>query len=322
MNKISLIVPCYNEAEVLPILVRAMNEVADGMCAAHELCFEYIFVDDGSADDTLGVLKDLRREFSQGEGRDFRYLSFSRNFGKEAAMFAGLEHSTGDFVAILDADMQHPPELLARMYEDITQGGCDCVATRRVNRLGEPKLRSFFARSFYKFINSISDTEIVDGACDFRMMTRQMANAVISLREKNRFSKGLFSWVGFRTRWIEFENRERAAGETSWSFWQLLAYSVEGIAAFSTRPLIIATVIGILLCVAAMALTVFYAVKTLVYGDPVSGFPTLICTVMFLGGIQLFCIGLIGQYLAKTYIEVKGRPIYILRESAGGEERR
>jgi glycosyltransferase involved in cell wall biosynthesis len=210
--------------------------------------------------------------------------------------------------------MQHPPELLAQMYDGLTQGGYDCVAARRVSRRGEPAIRSFFARSFYKFINRISETEIVDGACDFRMMTRQMANAVIALKEKNRFSKGLFSWVGFRTHWIEFENRERAAGETSWSFWQLLIYSIEGIVAFSTRPLVLATIAGGVLCAIALVLTIFFIIKTLVFGDPVSGFPTLICAILFLSGIQLFGLGLIGQYLAKTYTEVKGRPIYILRE--------
>jgi len=308
---ISIIVPCYNEEEVLPVFADEFGHVADGMEAARGVRFELIFVNDGSKDGTLGVLRGLKEH--DGKGR-VRYLSFSRNFGKEAAMYAGLENAKGDFVAIMDADLQDPPELLELMYAGIIEEGFDCVGSRRVSRKGEPGIRSFFARRFYKLINRISQTEIVDGARDFRMMTRQMVDEILRLSERNRFSKGIFSWVGFDTKWLEYENRERAKGETSWSFWGLFRYSLEGIIAFSTAPLVIASALGIIACAVALALTIFYFVKALLYGDPVGGFPTLICIILFLGGLQLLCVGILSQYLAKTYIETKSRPLYIVKE--------
>ena len=242
------------------------------------------------------------------------YLSFSRNFGKEAAIYAGLQHAKGDFVVLMDADLQDPPALLDEMYTAITEEGYDSVATRRVSRKGEPPIRSFFARMFYKLINKISKADIVDGARDYRLMTRQMVDAILSMSEYNRFSKGIFGWVGFRTKWLAYENVERVAGETKWSFWKLFLYSMEGIIAFSTTPLALASVFGFLLCLVAVVAVLFIIVRTLVWGDPVSGWPSLVCIITFIGGIQLFCMGILGQYLAKTYLETKKRPIYILRE--------
>ena len=249
------------------------------------------------------------------EDKDVRYVSFSRNFGKEAAMYAGLEASTGDYVAIMDADLQDPPALLKEMYDTLETGEYDSVATRRVTRKGEPPIRSFFARMYYKLINKISKTEIVDGARDFRLMTRQMVNSVLSLKEYNRFSKGIFSWVGYRTKWLEYENIERAAGTTKWSFFKLFLYSLESIVAFSTVPLSIASVFGILFCFIAFILIILIIIRTLVYGDPTSGWPSMVCIMFFIGGIQLLCTGIIGQYLSKTYLEVKKRPIYITEET-------
>ena len=272
---------------------------------------ELIFINDGSKDNTLSVLRDFAKN-----DPSVRYLSFSRNFGKEAAMYAGLKHATGGYVALMDADLQHPPSMLSEMYEGLQSGEYDCVAARRMNRNGEPPLRSFFARCFYKLINKISDTEIVDGACDFRMMTRQMVDAILSMGEYNRFSKGIFGWVGFRTKWLPYENVERVAGETKWSFWSLLLYSMQGIVGFSTVPLALASVLGVVLCVIALIMVIYIIIKTLLFGDPVSGWPSLACMVMFMGGIQLFCIGILGQYLAKTYLETKHRPIYILAETS------
>ena len=242
------------------------------------------------------------------------YVLFSRNFGKEAALYAGLEQASGDYVCVIDADLQDPPSLLPEMYAAIVQQGYDCVATRRVTRKGEPPIRSFFARCFYKLINKMSKTEIVDGARDFRLMTRQMVQAMLSLSEVNRFSKGLFGWVGFRTKWIAYENVERVAGQTKWSFWRLFLYSLEGIVAFSTVPLAIASIFGLLFCLIAFVMILVIILKTLIWGDPVSGWPSLVCIIFFVGGIQLFCLGIVGQYLSKMYLETKKRPIYIAKE--------
>jgi glycosyltransferase involved in cell wall biosynthesis len=307
---VSIVVPCYNEEAALPYFLKEIKKTEAEMTEAHGCRFELIFINDGSRDSTLSVL----REFAK-EDPSVRYLSFSRNFGKEAAMYAGLKHAKGEYVAIMDADLQHPPSMLGEMYAGLQSGEYDCVAARRMNRNGEPPLRSFFARMFYKLINRISDTEIVDGACDFRMMKRQMVDAILSMGEYNRFSKGIFGWVGFRTKWLPYENVERVAGETKWSFWSLLLYSMQGIVGFSTVPLALASVLGVVLCIAALIMVVYIIIKTLLFGDPVSGWPSLACMVMFMGGIQLFCIGILGQYLAKTYLETKHRPIYILAET-------
>lgn len=305
MKTLSVIVPCLNEQEAVPLFYQAFCRDTAGM----EVNFEFWFVDDGSTDGTLEALRALRREDER-----VHYLSFSRNFGKESAMFAGMEAATGDYVAIMDVDLQDPPRLLPDMLAGIEQEGYDCVASRRVTRKGEPKIRSFFARLFYRLINRLSKTEIVDGARDFRLMTRQMADALLSLREVSRFSKGLFGWVGFRTKWLEYENVERVAGETKWSFWKLFLYSIDGIIGFSTAPLALASVVGCLCCVAAFLMLLLFFFKTLLYGDPVAGFPATICIILLLGGIQLFCIGILGQYLSKTYLEAKNRPIYIVKD--------
>ncbi|MFH1512397.1 MAG: glycosyltransferase family 2 protein [Bacillota bacterium] len=305
MKRISIVVPCYNEEESIPLFYEALQKELQKVKAEAELWF----VNDGSRDGSLSQIKKLR----EADAR-VHYLSFSRNFGKEAALYAGLEAATGDYVAVMDADLQDPPSLLPEMLLALEQGGADCVATRRVTRKGEPKLRSFFARRFYHLINRISKTEVVDGARDFRLMTRQMVDAILSLKEVSRFSKGIFGWVGFSTKWIEFENVERVAGETKWSFWKLLIYSLDGIIGFSTMPLAIASVTGVIFCIAALLLLLFFFIKTLVWGDPVTGFPMTICVILLLGGIQLFCIGILGQYLSKTYLETKRRPIYILKE--------
>lgn len=307
---VSIIVPCYNEEEALPFFLEAIQKTQAEMTAAWGCSFELLFVDDGSRDGTLAVLRRFAREHPA-----VRYLSFSRNFGKEAAMYAGLQHAKGDYVVIMDADLQHPPAMLKEMYEGLQTGEYDCVAARRESRKGEPPVRSFFARCFYKLINRISDTEIVDGACDFRMMRRRMVEAILSLGEYNRFSKGIFGWVGFRTKWLPYENVERVAGETKWSFWKLLLYSIQGIVGFSTVPLALASVLGVVLCIISLIMVVYIIVKTLLFGDPVGGWPSLACMVMFMGGIQLFCVGILGQYLAKTYLETKRRPIYILAET-------
>ena len=272
--------------------------------------FEYIFVNDGSKDKTLEIMKSLRKKDSK-----VRYVSFSRNFGKEAAMLAGLDASVGDYVAVMDADLQDPPALLRQMYDAIKNENYDAVGTRRVTRKGEPPIRSFFARIFYKIINKMSDIEMVDGARDYRLMKRQVVDSIISLREYNRYSKGLFSFVGYNTKWIEYENVERVAGETKWSFWKLFKYAIEGITAFSTTPLIISSVIGLIFCIIAFLAIIFIIIKTLVFGDPTSGWPSLACIIVFVSGVQLFSIGIIGQYLSKTYLEVKKRPIYIIKET-------
>lgn len=306
MDKISLVIPCFNEKESLPLFYSAITDVAIQMSSQE---FEFIFVNDGSKDDTLNIIKEISSKDTR-----VKYISFSRNYGKEAAMFAGLKNSTGDYVAIMDADMQDPPSLLPEMYEYLASGEYDSVATRRTSREGEPRLRSFFAKMFYRIINKISKTDIVDGARDFRLMTRAMVDAVSSMEEYNRFSKGIFGWVGFETKWLPYTNVERVAGETKWSFWKLFLYSLDGIIAFSTVPLAISSVMGIMFCIIAFIMLVVIFIKTLVWGDPVGGWPSLACIVLFIGGIQLFCTGILGQYMSKTYLETKKRPVYIIKE--------
>ena len=301
---ITVIVPCYNEQEVLPLFHEEILRVSDEMTENHPyLEFEFLFINDGSRDKTLDIL----REYSEQDSR-FRYVSFSRNFGKEAAMLAGLENSRGDYVVIMDADLQHPPKLMPEMYEYVSSGEYDCAGTRRVSRKGEPKLLSFFARSFYKVINKISQTQIVDGAQDYRFMTRQMVNAILDMPEYNRFSKGIFSWVGFRTKYIEVENTERAAGKTTWNFWKLFMYSLEGIMAFSTAPLALSFVIAMLLFILAIVFIILAIVNSAEYLAVIS----IVCIV---GGLNLFCMGIQSQYIAKTYMEVKDRPRYIIGET-------
>lgn len=310
MSKITVVVPCYNEEESLPYFWPEIKKVADEMYDKYNADLEIIFVNDGSKDNTLNLLRSFAREDSRA-----RYVSFSRNFGKEAAIYAGLQNATGDYVAVMDADMQDPPALLPQMYEALQNDEYDSVATRRLDRTGEPPIRSFFARCFYKIINKISDADIVDGARDYRLMKRKMVDAILSMGEYNRFSKGIFGWVGFRTKWLPYENIERVAGETKWSFWKLFLYSIQGIVAFSTAPLAIASVAGIVMCLFAFLMIVYIVTKTLIMGDPVGGWPSLACMIMFMGGIQLLCIGILGQYLAKTYLETKHRPIYIVSET-------
>lgn len=307
---ISIIVPCYNEEEALPHFLQELGAVADGMTADCGESFEFLFINDGSRDRTLELLRTYAREDSR-----VRYVSFSRNFGKEAGMFAGLQNAKGDYVAIMDADMQDPPSLLPSMYETLQTGEYDCVATRRQDRKGEPPLRSFFARLFYKIINRISDADIVDGARDFRLMTRSMVDAIVSVGEYNRFSKGIFGWVGFRTKWLSYENVERVAGTTKWSFWSLFRYSLDGIIAFSSAPLALVSLLGLLVCGIAFLFLLFIVIRALLYGDPVAGWPSLACIIIFLGGINLLCIGILGQYLSKIYLETKNRPIYIVAET-------
>ena len=306
MNKISVVVPCYNEEAVLQIFYDKIQEVSQKIDAE----FEYVFVDDGSKDKTLEILK----EYSKNDSR-VRFVSFSRNFGKEAAMYAGLKAATGDYVAIMDADLQDPPDLLPEMYEYVNSGEYDCVATRRKTRKGEPILRSFFSKLFYKIINKMSVTEIVDGARDYRFMTRRMVDSILEITEYNRFSKGIFSWVGFKTKWIAYDNIERAAGKTKWSFGKLFVYSLDGITAFSTKPLIMSALVGMLFCVFAFLMIIFIIVRTCIYGDPVSGWPSTICIILFVSGIQLFCLGIMGQYMSKEYMEIKNRPIYVVKET-------
>lgn len=313
---ISVIVPCYNEEAALPYFITEIRKVMDNMVATQRIHFELLFVDDGSKDKTLELL----RAFS-AEDKRVRYISFSRNFGKEAAMYAGLQNAAGSYVAVMDADMQDPPSLLPKMYEVLQSGEYDSVATCRVDRKGEPPIRSFFARCFYKLINKISDADIVDGARDFRLMKREMVDAIVSMGEYNRFSKGIFGWVGFRTKWLPYENVGRVAGETKWSFWKLFKYSLQGIIAFSTAPLAIASVFGLLACFVAIVMICAIIAKTLIWGDPVGGWPSTACIILLMGGLQLFCTGILGQYLAKTYLETKRRPIYIVAEMTPGGRR-
>ena len=311
MKLVSIIVPCYNEEEVLPMFYEEIQKVMQQMRDEHpELMFELVFIDDGSKDKTLEILRKMALE----DGR-VRYISFSRNFGKEAGMYAGLENARGDYVVVMDADLQHPPAFLPKMYNYVKDGEFDCATTRRVSREGESKVRSAFARLFYKIMNKISQTEIVDGAQDFRFMTRQMVNAILDMHEYNRFSKGIFSWVGFRTKYIEYENVERPVGTSSWSFWGLFKYSLEGIFAFSTAPLAISAVLGALILVIAIVFLIVLIVKAIVVPEPDLRFLTALCIFSLLSGLNLFCVGILGQYLSRTYLESKHRPIYLMREN-------
>ena len=306
-KKISVIVSCYNEEESLPLFYEEMSKV---MAEMSQNDFELIFVNDGSRDNTLKEIKELR-----AKDKSVRYISFSRNFGKEAAMKAGLDYSTGDYVTLMDADLQDPPKMLSEMLNILESEHYDCVGTRRITRKGEPVIRSFFARKFYKIINKMSKVEMVDGARDYRLMTRQMVEAIKNCEEYNRYSKGLWSFVGFKTKWLEFENVQRVAGETKWSFWKLFKYAIEGIVAFTTAPLTMAAFLGILFCFIAFIMIIVIIFKTLVWGDPVSGWPSLACIIIFVSGIQLFFMGIFGEYLAKTYLETKKRPLYIVKET-------
>lgn len=303
---ISIVVPCHNEQEALPFFYDETTGVLAGLGRPYEL----LFVDDGSKDDTLKVLKGFaERDNHVG------YLAFSRNFGKEAAMYAGLSNAVGDYVAIMDADLQDPPHLLPQMLSLLEEGTCDCVATRRASREGEPLVRSWCARLFYKVINCVSDAEIVDGARDFRLMRREMVDAVVAMGESNRFSKGIFGWVGFDTYWLSYENVERAAGQTKWSFWSLAKYATDGIINFSEAPLSIASWFGLAMTSLSLLAIAFIVVRKLIFGDPVDGWASTITTIIFMGGIQLFCMGVMGQYIARTYTEVKSRPHYVIAET-------
>ncbi len=307
MALLSVIVPCYNEESMVEAFYTELMK-NEAFFAQKDLQVEVLYIDDGSRDKTAENIRKLK-----GQDERIRLISFSRNFGKEAAMFAGLEKSKGDYVVIMDADLQDPPSLLPQMYSYI-EAGYDSVATRRVSRKGEPPIRSFFARCFYGLMKHISKTEIMDGARDYRLMTRQMVDAILQMQEYNRFTKGIYGWVGFETKWIEYENVKRLKGETKWSFWKLLLYSVEGITAFSTAPLMFASLMGVVFCVLAFALILITIFRKLVFGDPVSGWPSLVCIISLVSGVQLFCLGILGQYLSKTYMEVKKRPIYLIKE--------
>ena len=308
MKKISIIIPCYNEEQSIPFFYNEITKIAENI----EKNFEFIFVNDGSSDKTIDIVK----EYAKKDKR-VKYIHFSRNFGKEAAMLAGLKLSTGDYIAIMDADLQDPPSLLPEMIDILEDenNDYDSVGTRRVTRKGEPPIRSFFARKFYKIINKMSKIEMVDGARDFRLMKRQVVNSILELTEYNRYSKGLFEFVGYNTKWLEFENIERIAGETKWSFWRLFLYAIEGIIAFSTAPLAIAAIAGFLFCLISFIMIIVIIIKTLVYGDPTSGWPSIVCIIFFVSGIQLFCLGIIGEYLSKTYLETKKRPLYFIKET-------
>lgn len=304
---LSIVVPCYNEEESIPVYYDAMVKEMQEM---DYVDFEIIFINDGSKDKTLEIIRDLAKK-----DKKIRYVSFSRNFGKEAAMLAGLRASKGDFVTTMDVDLQDPPSLLSEMYKGIVEEGYDCVATKSTSRHGYSFIRKIFTSLFYKIIGSMSKTEMVAGARDYRLMTRQMVDAVLSMSEYNRYSKGIFSFVGFDTKWIEYENQERVAGTTKWNFWKLLKYAVDGIVGFSTAPLIFASYIGLLFCFIAFIMIIFIIIRTIIWSDPVAGWPSLVCIVFFVGGINLFCTGIIGEYLAKTYLETKKRPIYIVKET-------
>ena len=306
-KKISVIVSCYNEQESIPYFYEEIIKISKKM---KDLDFEYLFVNDGSKDNTLKIVKELAEKDDR-----VKYVSFSRNFGKEAAMYAGLKYADGDYITLMDADLQDPPALLPEMYRLIKEEGYDSVGTRRVTRKGEPPIRSFFARCFYKLINKMSKVEMVDGARDYRLMTRQVVDSITSLEEYNRYSKGLFSFVGYNTKWLEYENIERVAGETKWSFWKLFKYAIEGIVAFTTVPLSLASIFGILFCFLALIAIILIIIRTCCFGDPVAGWPSLVCIILIVSGVQLLCLGVMGQYLAKTYLETKKRPIYIVKET-------
>lgn len=306
-KKISIVIPCYNEEQALGIIYEKLVEIAAQMT---QFDFEFVLVNDGSNDHTLEVMRTLAQ-------KDVRvsYYSFSRNFGKEAALLCGLKNASGDYIATMDADMQDPPELIPQMVEALESGAYDNVASRRVTRKGEPLIRSFFARKFYKWMRKMTHIEIADGARDYRMMSRAMVNSILALPEYNRFSKGIFAWVGYRTKWIEFENVKRSAGETKWNFWQLLHYSVDGIVNFSNAPIRLASILGIVMTILSFCAIIFEVIRALIFKDPVAGWPSLVCIITFIGGIQLFCMGIMGQYISKTYMEVKRRPHYIVGET-------
>ena len=308
MSLLSVIVPCYNEEESVALFYQELTK-NDPFFKEKEIELELLYIDDGSKDGTVREVKKLIEQDSR-----VHIVSFSRNFGKEAAMFAGLEKSKGDYVVMMDVDLQDPPSLLPEMYRILKEEPYDSVATRRSTRKGEPKIRSFLSKEFYNVINKISKTEIVSGARDYRLMNRKMVDAVLEMSEYNRFSKGIFGWVGFRTKWLEYENVERAKGETKWNFWKLLVYSLDGITAFSTAPLLIASFVGVLFCIIAFLMIIFIIVRKLIFGDPVSGWPSLVCIILMTSGVQFFCTGILGQYLAKAYMEVKRRPIYLVKE--------
>lgn len=307
MKKCSVVVPCYNEEETIPIFYK---EIQKYIVNIPQLEFEFIFVDDGSKDASLQEMKALA-----AKDKRVKYISFSRNFGKEAGLFAGLEATTGDYIVTMDVDLQDPPYLLEKMYQAVAEEGYDCAATRRTNRKGEARIRSWFAKKFYQIINKISNADIVDGARDYRFMTRQMVDSILSMREYNRFTKGIFGWIGFKTKWIPFENVERSAGTTKWSFWKLTLYALEGIIAFSTTPLWISSLLGIFCCFVSLFALAFIIIRALMYGDPVAGWPSMISVIIFIGGLQLFCMGILGMYVSKLYLEAKRRPIYITRET-------
>lgn len=308
MKLLSVIVPCYNEEENVADFYHELLKT-ESFFKSKDVEIEIIYVNDGSKDNTVAEVKKLHEKDER-----VHLVNFSRNFGKESAIYAGLKTSKGDFVVMLDADLQDPPALLPEMYRYIVEEGYDSVATRRVDRKGEPPIRSFFARRFYSLINKMSKTEIVDGARDYRLMTRQFVDAILSMEEYNRFSKGIFGWVGFNTKWLEFENIERKKGETKWSFWKLFIYALDGIIAFSTTPLAFASILGVLFCILAFVFIIFIFVRALIFGDPTSGWPSLVCIISLVSGVQLFCIGIVGQYLSKTYLEVKKRPIYLIKD--------
>ena len=310
---ISLIIPCYNEQESLPIFYREVTSVARRMESEYEL----LFVDDGSKDRTLPILKELA-----AQDEHVTYFSFSRNFGKEAAMYAGFCNAKGDYIAVMDADMQDPPSLLPQMTAILESGEYDSVATRRTSRTGEPPIRSWFAKRFYRLVNRISDADIVDGARDFRLMRREMAEAIVSMGEYNRFSKGIFGWIGFRTYWMPYDNIERAAGETKWNFWKLFKYAIDGIISFSQAPLSIASWFGMVMTLLSFLFLFLIVIRKAVFGDPVAGWASTICVIVFIGGIQLFCLGIIGQYIAKAYLETKKRPHFIISETNGEDVRK
>lgn len=308
MEKISVVIPCYNEEEAVPLFYQEISKIIEKM--KKKVTFELIFVNDGSKDKTLEEFRKLAKQ-----DKKVKYVSFSRNFGKEAAMLAGLEYATGDYVTTMDVDLQDPPYLLEEMYRCIKEEGYDCVATKSTSRNGYSFFRKFCTKWYYRIIGAISKTQMVAGARDFRLMTRQMVDAILSMKEYNRYSKGLFSFVGFDTKWIEYENQERIAGTTKWNFWKLFSYALDGITAFSTAPLVLAAIMGVLFCIVAFIMIIVIIMKTLIWGDPVSGWPSLACIIFLVGGVQLFCTGIIGQYLAKTYLETKQRPIYIVKET-------
>ena len=307
MSLLTVIVPCYNEEEAIPFFYEELIK-NDEYLKNRNTNLEILFIDDGSKDKTVLKVKELKEKDDR-----VHLISFSRNFGKEAALYAGLENAKGDYAVFMDADLQDPPALLPTLFAAIDEG-YDSAATRRVDRKGEPPIRSFFARLFYKLMGHLSKTEIVDGARDYRLMTRPVIDAMLSMGEYNRFTKGMYGWVGFKTKWIEFENTERVAGETKWNFFSLFSYSLEGIVAFSTKPLVLSSIMGILFFFLAFLMIIFIIVRKAAFGDPTSGWPSLVCIILFISGVQFFCTGILGQYLAKTYLEVKHRPIYIKNE--------